>query len=477
MKRTFLLLMMAVLALQAVAQQADTLRGRSERYYYPVWYDQCEYYDRPDPFVLGGDSILSFSIWNGSDINLNGDTTALRVEVPRCMLLAGVAAMVTDGVPMDYSSLSSSRAVEYVMVMDGDSLPGSVLRAARWDTASPVTMLLSQDRRRADAGGGYGDMKFKVYEAIFESPVLVDSVFFMAGTYNSNILVRDGYPFLFEAKPTFYGSVFNDYSGFCYRCIPEIRMYQNIEGDGTRWADRCPGCELCGPFIPIPAMVGLTVLSDSLPLGSVEGGGTFRSGDSTVIRAIAAGDCRFVCWDDGVTANPRAVYLCGDATYTAHFVNDSSHNVRVMSNNTAWGTATGGGVCHHGSDMEIGATPMAGYTFIGWADGDTGNPRTVHITSDTVFTALFEPIMLRTDIVQPLRFSVMPNPAHDMITVTTAVANSYLLKIYDGKGRIVVERRFEGDSTGIDIHALPSGMYLVTLQSAGSPAAKRLIKL
>ena len=42
-------------------------------------------------------------------------------------------------------------------------------------------------------------------------------------------------------------------------------------------------------------------------------------------------------------------------------------------------------------DMQLTATPYNGYHFVKWSDGNTDNPRTIELTSDTTFTAQFAP--------------------------------------------------------------------------------------
>lgn len=59
------------------------------------------------------------------------------------------------------------------------------------------------------------------------------------------------------------------------------------------------------------------------------------------------------------------------------------------SNNTAWGTVTGGGEYSKGDVAILTATPAAGYYFLGWQDGDVSNPRTMTVNSNATYTALF----------------------------------------------------------------------------------------
>ena len=42
-----------------------------------------------------------------------------------------------------------------------------------------------------------------------------------------------------------------------------------------------------------------------------------------------------------------------------------------------------------GNTVSITATPVTGYHFTQWQDGNTDNPRTITLTQDTIFTAEF----------------------------------------------------------------------------------------
>ena len=51
-----------------------------------------------------------------------------------------------------------------------------------------------------------------------------------------------------------------------------------------------------------------------------------------------------------------------------------------------------------GTDMTITAYPYSGYHFVQWSDSVTDNPRNVHITRDTTFTAVFAPNIYHVNI-------------------------------------------------------------------------------
>lgn len=57
---------------------------------------------------------------------------------------------------------------------------------------------------------------------------------------------------------------------------------------------------------------------------------------------------------------------------------------------TEGGTVTGGGTYESGTTATLTATPSDGYKFVKWSDGDTNATRTVTVTADATYTAVFE---------------------------------------------------------------------------------------
>ena len=66
------------------------------------------------------------------------------------------------------------------------------------------------------------------------------------------------------------------------------------------------------------------------------------------------------------------------------------YTITVSANNDEYGTVTGGGTYEEGSEVVITATPNEGYQFVSWNDDNTENPRTITVTSDSTFVAIFE---------------------------------------------------------------------------------------
>ena len=151
-------------------------------------------------------------------------------------------------------------------------------------------------------------------------------------------------------------------------------------------------------------MYTVNVVSENPLLGSVTGGGTFPAGTVIEIGATPSPSARFVSWDDGNADNPRTVTVTGDITYTAKFEALQNYTITVVSGNPAMGTVEGGGTFLEGTVINISATPLTGYYFIGWSDGNADNPRSITVTANETYVAQFG-----TNPVQTFTLTVMCN--------------------------------------------------------------------
>ena len=62
----------------------------------------------------------------------------------------------------------------------------------------------------------------------------------------------------------------------------------------------------------------------------------------------------------------------------------------AVADSTPYGTVSGAGIFRHIDPAIIKAMPNYGYHFVQWNDGNTDNPRTISLSHDTTFTAIFE---------------------------------------------------------------------------------------
>ena len=84
---------------------------------------------------------------------------------------------------------------------------------------------------------------------------------------------------------------------------------------------------------------------------------------------------------------PNVVAVTCDATYRATF--NGEVNMYSITTSALNGEVEGAGIYAYGTEIEIKAIPAEGYTFDQWSDSVKDNPRTIIVTSDAEYTALF----------------------------------------------------------------------------------------
>ena len=66
------------------------------------------------------------------------------------------------------------------------------------------------------------------------------------------------------------------------------------------------------------------------------------------------------------------------------------YTITTAVNDDTMGSVTEGGEYAFGTEITLTATANSGYRFVQWSDGNTDNPRTIIVTQDSTFTAIFE---------------------------------------------------------------------------------------
>ena len=127
-------------------------------------------------------------------------------------------------------------------------------------------------------------------------------------------------------------------------------------------------------------------VSASATNGTVEGTGTYNYGAEATLTATASTGYRFSKWSDGVETATRKVTVKSDLSFTAEFV-VNSYTISVDS--AANGTITGAGTYTYGATVTLEATANAGYHFVMWTDSVMTATRTVEVTGNATFSAVF----------------------------------------------------------------------------------------
>ena len=136
----------------------------------------------------------------------------------------------------------------------------------------------------------------------------------------------------------------------------------------------------------------ITTLISPEGTGTVNGGGTYKENSVVNLTAYPKSGYVFQSWDDETTDNPRSITVTGDKTYTAIFKVKEPERYTISTGVTpaGSGTVTGGGIYTENTQATLEATPSIGYLFKNWDDGILDNPRTITITKDEIYTAVFE---------------------------------------------------------------------------------------
>ena len=146
-------------------------------------------------------------------------------------------------------------------------------------------------------------------------------------------------------------------------------------------------------------------------------------------------------------------------------ISENGYNVEVSVNDETFGSVAVESDCSTGT---LTATANEGYVFISWNDGNTDNPRTVTLTSDTSFTAIFAAIdeSSLSEDAEVAKIGVYPNPIRGFAIVEfEALQEHSLLRIADLGGRVIKTFDLSAgtESVRLDLRDLPSGVYTLMI--------------
>ncbi|MEE0882668.1 MAG: leucine-rich repeat protein [Bacteroidales bacterium] len=149
-------------------------------------------------------------------------------------------------------------------------------------------------------------------------------------------------------------------------------------------------------------------------------------------------------------------------------ISERGYNVEVSVNDETFGSVAVESDCSTGT---LTATANEGYRFVIWNDGNTDNPRTVALTSDTSFTAIFalidESSLLEAETES---ISFFPNPTKSEITFSQAIEK---IEVIDLTGKAILT--FTNAKT-INIESLPAGVYYLRLTNNDKAIMQKVIK-
>ena len=204
------------------------------------------------------------------------------------------------------------------------------------------------------------------------------------------------------------------------------------------------------------ARYSITVSSNDTAMGTVAGTGSYYGGEQVVLTATPRTHYHFVQWGDGNTQNPRTITVVGDADYTAVFEADI-FTITVTANDPTMGSVMGGGEYGYGTEVTIAAQPFASFGFRGWSDGDTNRERTIVVTEDADYQAIFYDMVGISDVDMP---DYLVKVKHNIIHIEGV--SQRRIAVYDISGRRIAYIDKSPDTFIVTVPA--TGVYLIQVE-------------
>ena len=503
MKKILLLsIALSFMGMELQAQTTDTLPcTRQRNYAYTAgWYDTCFWYLDPK----GAESASPYHQYPDPTFHCSTGQAGPGVPIYMCyrhytpepLKIRGVWAMVSSssnfpdpgrpGFPNASNVADSSKLPEYVYIHVRDTsvaidsfYASSYLKriaTQRWDTLQPKKMCIQRfaDGSPNPLGGGsfvYPD----VYEILFDTVLTLEGEFWIAGSACNNYFnLRD---YQYENLPTFYLEW-----GNLNHWQPILTRINQHNGPDGPW----PGSEhwvhdpFFGPFGVITDYQWLVeVASDDTTQGSALHTAFYPDSSTQTITAIPRRGFKFSHWNDGNTDNPRSILVTQDTSFTAFFRPRSLHSVS-LSSNCPFGVTSGDSIYFEGDSATIFAySSDSSFFFSHWNDSVTDNPRSILVTQDTAFTAIFKSSQVSVDQPSPLLFSLNPNPSNGevLLSLSQPLGSSATLTLRDAAGHELLVRSLPPNSTSLSLSLrhLPAGPYFLTLSSPQGSSTQKLI--
>jgi hypothetical protein len=213
-------------------------------------------------------------------------------------------------------------------------------------------------------------------------------------------------------------------------------------------------------FAPVVSTCTVTVLPNDTTMGIATGSGVYTKGDTLTIYAVAGEGFLFSHWQDGITVAQRDIVVLSDTVFIAIFEPNHTifYTVDAVANNNTMGIVVGGGTFEEQSITTLKAIAFEEYCFVQWHDGESTNPRSITVTSDTSFVAIFQANQA-VEQVESSFVSVFPNPTSGLVRIDTP-DNIEIVEITTTSGRTIKKLVHCNE---LDFNGLPKGLYFAKI--------------
>ena len=473
------------LSLQAQSVLPDTVYSRDHHFHYTDWYDTTPAYVN---------NLCQFEM---TTIRYTNETKAGGAYhyTDRPIPIKGLACALIQSPETAYyppNDISHEDwyyippiLPEYLFLFQYSPTADTVflVDSIRWDTVVPRTMLFPA------VANGESYFSTLLYEVYFNSPIWIDSDFFIGGTPHNNSLHRYDTPSMY-GDYYFFAPHHTQYAyfwapGCTYQHQPAHTTMSLYTGEHNNvmyvrwdWGPWSGSPEYYGAFFAVVDYLELKAESADTARGYVTGGGLCYMGEERTLTAVGKDGCHFVRWNDGSIENPRTVTVTCDTAFTAYFDTVPWYKVYAVSNNEEWGTVeiSDGAYIYQGGQVTLTAVRGCGLCYLDhWEDGTWDNVRTVTVTSDTLFTAYFDRYQGVECPDDNIAFTLRPNPARDRLTVERPTAAPATFEVFNAKGQKVMTMASDQATVTLDVSSLAAGSYLLRVTTAEGSSVRSFV--
>ena len=336
---TVIVLLHTAMQAQQVSSSRDTLPCgmRLPNYYYSHWYDTTSWYLYPDYALFPnspGVNFIDFAIKRQDVAAHLSSQYVYQQYTDTPIKVRGLWAMVISADPI-YRVLDTNRLPEYLCLYSRDTTK----------PAADYTYFLSPiDSVRWDTArprmmclnqtydARIGGLYCHIYEAYFDTAITLQGEYWIGGTTNSNTFVQNG------PSPDIDSS-YHEHYPTCYAIVDGRHIGDRLQYNP--YAHMCEGRH-------------------------AHGGGPWCGYNHSPYYGPFGAIC------------------------------EGMSQLLVVPDDTAQGMCLASSSYPDSTYQTITAIPANCYLFSHWDDGDSTNPRTVFLTSDTIFTAHFVPSTMHT---------------------------------------------------------------------------------
>lgn len=218
---------------------------------------------------------------------------------------------------------------------------------------------------------------------------------------------------------------------------------------------------------------------DPVEGGNVIGAGNYVEGSTCYLEAIPSNGYAFVNWtEDGnvVSVQPNYSFVVeSDHHLVAHFEIEF-YEIIAIADPENGGTVEGMGTFTYGQVVTLSAAPNENFFFQNW----TENGNVVSESANYSFTVVGDRSLVAhfyyydAVVGDEAKWSVYPNPTEGLVRIEGL--SQSLVTLFDSNGRLMLSVKTVSEVDYLDLSILPSGWYLMKIQSSQGLHCQKIFK-